>query len=101
MPRRFRTSLSNVSSRWLAPGSRAHTTPPLFILFEDLHWSDEATFECLRVLARRVSVQPILLLVTLRENEMMPALTEWVTQLERRSDVFKVPIAPLDPFRNG
>jgi DNA-binding CsgD family transcriptional regulator len=42
---------------------------PLVIILEDLHWSDQASLELLRFVARQVSNLPLLLVVTYRSDE--------------------------------
>jgi predicted ATPase len=43
---------------------------PLVLVFEDMHWSDTASLELLRVLARRVGGRRIMLVATYRDNEL-------------------------------
>ncbi len=43
--------------------------PSIFVI-EDVHWADEATFDVLRLLARRVETLPALVLVTYRDDEL-------------------------------
>jgi predicted ATPase len=43
---------------------------PLLVLLEDLHWSDQASLELLRIVARSVAALPALLLVTYRADEL-------------------------------
>ena len=42
---------------------------PAVLVFEDVHWADEATLDVLRVLGRRVGGTPSLVLVTYRDDE--------------------------------
>ena len=56
---------------------------PLMVVIEDLHWSDSTSLEFLRLLARRISSQPILLLVTYRSEETTPELTHFLAELDR------------------
>ncbi|HSJ45245.1 MAG TPA: hypothetical protein VK923_11245 [Euzebyales bacterium] len=46
------------------------TTAPTVLVHEDLHWADEATLDVLRLLGRRVSALPVLVLVTYRDDEV-------------------------------
>lgn len=46
-----------------------HTEPTLLIL-EDVHWADEATFDLLRFLGRRLEGLPIVLVATYRTEEV-------------------------------
>lgn len=63
----------------LASGTQAATfeaflaelaTPgaPVVVVFEDVQWADEATFDLLRLLARRLDALPCLILATHRDN---------------------------------
>jgi DNA-binding CsgD family transcriptional regulator len=56
---------------------------PLVIILEDLHWSDSTSLEFLLLLARRISAQPILLLLTYRGDETTPELTHFLAELDR------------------
>jgi DNA-binding CsgD family transcriptional regulator/tetratricopeptide (TPR) repeat protein len=42
---------------------------PLAIMIEDIHWADTASLELIRYVSRQVSVTPMLLIVTFREND--------------------------------
>ncbi|MEZ4522131.1 MAG: ATP-binding protein [Thermomicrobiales bacterium] len=46
------------------------TGQPLVVVLEDLHWSDDASLEALRHLARHVHASPILMVATYREDEI-------------------------------
>ena len=56
---------------------------PLILVIEDLHWSDSTSLEFLLLLARRISSQPILLLLTYRAEETTPELTHFLAELDR------------------
>jgi predicted ATPase len=43
---------------------------PSIVVFEDLHWADEATLDVMRLLARRVDSVPALVLATYRDDEV-------------------------------
>jgi DNA-binding CsgD family transcriptional regulator/tetratricopeptide (TPR) repeat protein len=42
---------------------------PTLVVFEDVHWADEATLDVLRLLARRISATPSLVVATYRDDE--------------------------------
>jgi predicted ATPase len=44
-------------------------TSTVFVL-EDVHWSDEATLDVLRLLCRRVQTVPVLVIATYRDDEL-------------------------------
>ena len=48
------------------------TMRPTLVVIEDVHWADEATFDLLRFLARRIGASNALLLVTYRDDEIGP-----------------------------
>jgi transcriptional regulator with XRE-family HTH domain/tetratricopeptide (TPR) repeat protein len=45
---------------------------PTLVVFEDVHWSDEATLDLLRFLGRRITTTRALLVATYREDEVGP-----------------------------
>jgi DNA-binding CsgD family transcriptional regulator/tetratricopeptide (TPR) repeat protein len=47
--------------------------PATVLVFEDLHWADEATLDVLRLVGRRISSLPAILVATYREEDLGPA----------------------------
>jgi DNA-binding CsgD family transcriptional regulator/tetratricopeptide (TPR) repeat protein len=45
---------------------------PTVVVFEDVHWADEATLDLIKFLGRRILHLPVLFLVTYRDNELSP-----------------------------
>src|SRR6266700_450565 len=45
---------------------------PTIVVFEDVHWADEATLDLIKFLGRRIPHLPVLFLVMYRENELSP-----------------------------
>ena len=43
---------------------------PTIMVFEDVHWADEATLDLIKYLGRRIPQIPVLFLVTYRDNEL-------------------------------
>lgn len=43
---------------------------PTVVVFEDVHWADEASLDVVRLFARRVAGAPVLLVLSYRENEL-------------------------------
>ena len=43
---------------------------PAVVVIEDLHWSDEATLDVIRLLARRIDSVPVLLMLTYRDDQL-------------------------------
>ncbi len=75
--------------------ARLSDASPLLIIVEDIHWSDEATLEFLRLLARRVPFLPICLLLTLRPQDGLQALDGFLASLNRERLAAELPLAPL------
>ena len=46
--------------------------PPTMLVIEDAHWADEATFDFLRFIGRRIARLPALLVITFRDDETGP-----------------------------
>src|SRR3954452_23811249 len=44
--------------------------PPTILVVEDAHWADDATLDCLRLVARRVNSFPAAVLVSYRDTEL-------------------------------
>src|SRR5688572_23955914 len=70
---------------------------PLIIILEDLHWSDSTSLEFLLLLARRISSQPILLLLTYRDDETTPELTHFLAELDRERLGTEFALRPMSP----
>jgi DNA-binding NarL/FixJ family response regulator len=68
---------------------------PLLLVVEDVHWSDEASLEALTYLARRLRGEPMLLLLTYRSDEVLPALSHALAELERERLASELRLAPL------
>jgi DNA-binding CsgD family transcriptional regulator/tetratricopeptide (TPR) repeat protein len=68
---------------------------PLVLVLEDLHWADESSRELLAFLAIRLRAQPVLVVGTLREEELGPAARRWLAELERRAEVSRLRLEPL------
>ena len=46
------------------------STKPVILIFEDIHWADEATIDLIKFLARRIHQYKCLFLLTYRDNEI-------------------------------
>lgn len=71
------------------------THQPVFLVVEDVHWSDDLSLEFLLHLARRCRQLPLLLLVTYRSEALHPGLRRWLTQLDRERLTQEFPLRPL------
>jgi DNA-binding CsgD family transcriptional regulator/tetratricopeptide (TPR) repeat protein len=49
-----------------------HPPSPTVLVLEDVHWADDATFDSITVLGRRISTLPALLVLTFRAGEVSP-----------------------------
>jgi len=82
-----------VSSFFLAVS--AHR--PLVLVLEDLHWSDPASLELLRYLARQLQHQPVLLVATYRADEVTARhpLASLLPLLVREADAERLDLRQL------
>ncbi len=67
-------NLLNSGADWLAVALALHKNllenpDPTVLVFEDVHWADEATFDLIKYLGRRAHQTKTLLLLTYREDE--------------------------------
>jgi DNA-binding CsgD family transcriptional regulator/tetratricopeptide (TPR) repeat protein len=94
--------------RLAADGARSHefaaelirelrATGPSVLLLEDMHWADEATFDVLRLLARRVETVPALVVVTYRDDELDRAhpLRVLLGELGAGENISRIRVMPL------
>jgi len=74
------------------------TRQPVAILLDDLHWSDPASLDLLRFLARSVAGLPILILVTYRSDELTRRhpLYALLPQLAREAGAARIDLSRLD-----
>lgn len=67
-------ALLNSGADWLAIAAALHrnlleSPAPTILVFEDIHWADEATLDLVKYLGRRVQQTKTLLILTYREDE--------------------------------
>lgn len=62
---------------------KAAQRQPLLFVLEDLHWSDQATFELVLFLIRQTRTLPVFFLLTFRIDEIQPELRHLLAELER------------------
>jgi len=67
----------------------------VLLVFEDLHWADEASLELLATLARDSPALPVLLLLTYRPEDAHPGLPRLLASLERERLATEFPLPPL------
>jgi DNA-binding CsgD family transcriptional regulator len=71
---------------------------PLMLVVEDLHWADESTCELVSFLARVIRTSPVLLVVTVRAEELEPVRPVGVLigELARMPHAERLVLTPLD-----
>lgn len=67
----------------------------VLLIVEDVHWSDEASLEFLHYLARHLTRQPMLLVLTYRDTDVSPGLGQLLAILERACRVAEIRLNPL------
>ncbi|HET6940490.1 MAG TPA: AAA family ATPase, partial [Nocardioides sp.] len=80
-------------------GSLSRTGGPTALVFEDVHWADEATLDLLRFVGKRMRTLPVLLLVTYRDDEIVPGhpLRRCLAQLSTERSTRRVDVPRLTP----
>ncbi len=68
---------------------------PLVVVLEDLHWADESSRELVGFLAVRLREAPVMMIGTLREEELKDSVRRWLTELERRPGVTRLRLGGL------
>jgi class 3 adenylate cyclase/DNA-binding CsgD family transcriptional regulator len=68
---------------------------PVVLVLEDLHWADESSRELLAFLAVRLGDRPVLIVGTLREEELAGGVGQWLAELERRPGVTRLRLGRL------
>lgn len=68
---------------------------PRIVIVEDLHWSDETSLDFLLYLARRISAQPLLVLLTYRSDEINPSLHHLLAEYDRQRLATEITLTAL------
>jgi class 3 adenylate cyclase/tetratricopeptide (TPR) repeat protein len=68
---------------------------PVVLVLEDLHWADESSRELLAFLAVRLRDKPVMMVGTLREEELAGRVGKWLAELERRPGVIRLRLRRL------
>src|SRR4051794_9320215 len=73
------------------------------VVFEDLHWADEATLDLLRFLGRRIRSLPVLVIATYRDDALAPdePLRLTLGDLATHAATRRVFLGPLSPDAVG
>jgi len=71
---------------------------PLVLVVEDLHWADVSTRRLVSFLARGIRAEPVLLVITVRTEELDPArpVSVLISELTRMPHAERLDMAPLD-----
>ena len=71
---------------------------PLMIVLEDLHWSDTASLDALRYMARQLAGGPVLLVATYRDDEITRRhqLSRMLPAIVRESSAARLNLSTLD-----
>jgi DNA-binding CsgD family transcriptional regulator/tetratricopeptide (TPR) repeat protein len=79
--------------------SLATSSAASVLVFEDVHWADEATLDLLRFVGKRIRTLPVLLLVTYRDDEVAPGhpLRRCLAQLSTERSVRRIDVPRLTP----
>ncbi|MGQ0571172.1 MAG: helix-turn-helix transcriptional regulator [Armatimonadota bacterium] len=51
----------------------AGSSQPTIVVFEDVHWADEATLDLVKYLGRRIHRVPVMFIITYRDDEVGPS----------------------------
>src|SRR5690606_24712728 len=70
---------------------------PLLMVFEDVHWSDDATLDLLFHLARGTASHPVVLALSYRDAEVSPHLGKLLREITRMRLAAELPLRPLTP----
>jgi class 3 adenylate cyclase len=68
---------------------------PLVVVLEDLHWADDSSRELLMFLAVRLREEPVMIVGTLREEDLTDSARRWLTELEQRPRVTRLRLGPM------
>lgn len=69
---------------------------PLVVVLDDVHWADAPTLRLLRALAGSLTLHPLVLVVTYRDDEVGPDLTDALAALGRAGAVERLELTGLD-----
>jgi tetratricopeptide (TPR) repeat protein len=68
---------------------------PLLLVLEDLHWADESSRDLLAFLATRLRDEPVMIVGTMREEELEAGTRLWLAEVERRTVVTRLRLGRL------
>lgn len=70
---------------------------PLMLILEDLHWADDMTLRLLSYAGRRIAAESILIVTTVRAEELVEAsvLAKTLAELRQHAGLIDIPLGPL------
>jgi DNA-binding CsgD family transcriptional regulator/tetratricopeptide (TPR) repeat protein len=68
---------------------------PALLVFEDVHWSDDATLDLVLHLARGLATLPAVLALSYRSDEVGPRLARLLAELDRTRMATEIRLTPL------
>jgi DNA-binding CsgD family transcriptional regulator/tetratricopeptide (TPR) repeat protein len=76
-----------------------HGREPTVVVIEDIHWADEATVDVLRLVVRRIASDPVLIVLSYRDEEVdaKHPVRVMLGELASGLALTRVPLAPLSP----
>jgi DNA-binding CsgD family transcriptional regulator/tetratricopeptide (TPR) repeat protein len=69
---------------------------PTLLVFEDVHWVDRATRDLVTFLVRNLTNERVLLVLTVRSEDVAPATAGWLAEIGRHPRVERLVLARLD-----
>ena len=75
--------------------ARLGETRPVLLAFEDMHWSDRASRDLVTFLARNLTSEPVLLVLTCRTDDLTSAVSAWLAELARQPRVERLTLERL------
>lgn len=68
---------------------------PLVLVLEDLHWADESSRELLTFLTVRLREERVLIVGTMREDDLGDSVRRWLAELAHRPRVTRLRLGPM------
>ena len=75
---------------------RLGASRPTLVVFEDLHWVDRATRDLVTFLVRNLATERIMLLLTVRSEDVAPDIAGWLAEVGRHPRVERMALDRLD-----
>jgi DNA-binding CsgD family transcriptional regulator len=89
------TARHRLFSRVLGLLAELAAGPPLVVVLEDLHWADESSRELLAFLAVRLRQARVLVVATVRDDDLDSDARRWLAELEHRPAVTRLRLTGL------